>query len=79
MTDVPAKGHFEYWPQEGEDLKIYDTLTITKEKEDFFAFDQEKTMIERIFSIMDADTDEHLLVRHIQLGFGTNRTIKYFV
>ena len=79
MTDVPAKGHFEYWPQEGEELKICDTLTITNEKEDFFAFDQEKTMIERIFSIMDADTDEPLLVRHIQLGFGTNHKIKYFV
>merc|ERR1712227_680803 len=66
LTDIPGKGHFEYWPSDSEVLQFTDNLKISKEKEQFYEDESGRTMKERIFKISVCQNEEPMVIRHLQ-------------
>ena len=75
MTDIPGKGHFEYWPGDSEVLQFTDNLKISKEKEQFYDDESGRTMKERIFKISIGQNEEPMIIRHLQFLKWTDHNV----
>ena len=75
MTDIPGKGHFEYWPSDREVLQFTDDLKISKEKEQFYDDESGRTMKERIFKISVGQNEEPMVIRHLQFLKWTDHNV----